>query len=204
MDTVPLLYYTPSSASMRDRNYGAMRGFLVLAGTVPRPVITLYYSALSARALLARSIFAISHGALRERLEKKFVFKRTTNRFQSTVSIRKKKERKKMHGTFPPSRVPPRRAENVSIPGKFSDRERKFALLHNLGTARCSAEPGIDSCGSAPCRNYGKWNGFCSRDLRYTESERTAAVIIFIIIPARVISRRFSHVTPFPRFLVDR
>lgn len=64
------------------------------------------------------------------------------------------------------SRATALRRKGIDPFDEFSDRPRKFALLHNLGTARCSSdiEPGIDSCGSAPCRNYGKWNGFYSRD----------------------------------------
>lgn len=66
----------------------AMPSFLVFADTVSRSVITLYYSALSARALLARSIFTISRSARK----KNSSFKRAINPFNSTALKEKRKE----------------------------------------------------------------------------------------------------------------
>jgi len=57
--------------------------FLVFAGTVPRPVITLYYSALSAHALLARSISAISQCASVSKKNSPLNDQRTANRFET-------------------------------------------------------------------------------------------------------------------------
>lgn len=67
MDDAASLLYTEFCLDAGSGELRCDASFLVFAGTVSRSVITLYYFALSARALLARSIPTISRAVLREK-----------------------------------------------------------------------------------------------------------------------------------------